>query len=172
MNNLELRKTVAELVQWEWFNYLEESSQIFAVEPNSRRIRFQYHSDINNVSDISWNDAMAAAIQYGLFENPLGVKFWQTGIFVYYDEYLGAPPSTGEIEIGPFEKTPEGLLLAILETEKIRYKYSVPDKIMIGSDGRCTCDCSQTCPLGRIGMEYRCTAEELLEAGFKIGVSL
>jgi hypothetical protein len=31
------------------------------------------------------------------------------------------------------------------------------------ADGRCDCDCGTLCPLGRTGMELRCTAAELAE---------
>lgn len=40
--------------------------------------------------------------------------------------------------------------------------------IPIATDGRCKCNCGTKCPLGRTGMEYRCTAEELTAAGVKI----
>lgn len=33
--------------------------------------------------------------------------------------------------------------------------------IIIGPDGRCTCSCGDKCPLGRRGMELRCTEGEL-----------
>ena len=39
------------------------------------------------------------------------------------------------------------------------------EPIAIGEDGRCTCTCAGNCPLGRSGMSYRCTEEELKDAG-------
>ncbi len=31
-------------------------------------------------------------------------------------------------------------------------------------DGRCTCTCASTCPLGKTGMQTRCTKEEILNS--------
>lgn len=39
------------------------------------------------------------------------------------------------------------------------------EPIKIGKDGRCQCHCGMTCPLGRSGMELRCTRDELQSAG-------
>lgn len=39
--------------------------------------------------------------------------------------------------------------------------------VIIGSDGRCTCSCADPCPLGKAGMQYRCTKEELEARGVK-----
>lgn len=39
------------------------------------------------------------------------------------------------------------------------------DPIPIAPDGRCTCRCGDPCPLGRLGMDYRCTREELEACG-------
>jgi hypothetical protein len=44
----------------------------------------------------------------------------------------------------------------------------LPQPIKIGPDGRCTCDGSFTCPLGRVGMELRCTETELRSRGFRV----
>lgn len=41
-----------------------------------------------------------------------------------------------------------------------------PIVIPLGKDGRCTCDCGTPCPLGRMGMEYRCTQVEIERAGY------
>ena len=35
----------------------------------------------------------------------------------------------------------------------------------IGKDGKCKCSCATPCPLGKRGTTYRCTKEELDEAG-------
>ncbi len=37
--------------------------------------------------------------------------------------------------------------------------------ITIGSDGLCSCSCADNCPLGKMGMEVRCTVQELTAAG-------
>lgn len=42
------------------------------------------------------------------------------------------------------------------------------DPVKIGKDGLCKCDCGTTCPLGRMGMEMRCTATELEIRGIEI----
>ena len=39
------------------------------------------------------------------------------------------------------------------------------ESIEIAKDGRCTCHCGMTCPLGRQGMQIRCTREELESQG-------
>jgi hypothetical protein len=43
-----------------------------------------------------------------------------------------------------------------------------PREIKLGSDGRCECNAASQCPLGRTGMAYRCTKEELLAAGCEV----
>lgn len=40
--------------------------------------------------------------------------------------------------------------------------------VKIGKDGRCLCDCGTPCPLHRTGSEVRCTAKELIAAGFPV----
>lgn len=37
--------------------------------------------------------------------------------------------------------------------------------VVIGSDGRCVCDCATRCPIGKTGMTSRCTEQELRAAG-------
>lgn len=37
--------------------------------------------------------------------------------------------------------------------------------IVLGEDGKCTCSCTDICPLGRLGMQHRCSKEELSAAG-------
>lgn len=44
-------------------------------------------------------------------------------------------------------------------------------KIKIGKDGRCQCSCGDICPLGKTGMEYRCSKYELEAAGYKTSKS-
>jgi hypothetical protein len=39
--------------------------------------------------------------------------------------------------------------------------------VIIGDDGRCMCSCADPCPLGKAGMQYRCTKEELEARGVK-----
>jgi len=39
------------------------------------------------------------------------------------------------------------------------------DPVEIGKDGRCTCHAGSVCPLGKAGMQFRCTREELEGAG-------
>lgn len=46
-----------------------------------------------------------------------------------------------------------------------------PRSILIKTDGRCGCTCGDVCPLGRMGMQLRCTADDLLLCGVPIHFS-
>jgi len=48
-------------------------------------------------------------------------------------------------------------------TRKMAFQFrnARGDAITIGKDGRCECDCSIMCPLGKTGMAARCTVDEL-----------
>lgn len=111
MNTIELRKTVAEIVGWEWSDYRERDGSAFAVEKESRVCRFNTGC-ADNFLPINWNDAMEAAKQAHLFENPCCTLFGQAGIIIEYDERL---TSLYMERFGPFKRTPEGLCLAIVE---------------------------------------------------------
>lgn len=39
--------------------------------------------------------------------------------------------------------------------------------ILIGTDGKCFCNCAMKCIKGKTGMQYRCTKEDIEEEGFK-----
>lgn len=40
--------------------------------------------------------------------------------------------------------------------------------VEIGQDGRCLCTCATVCPLGRAGMELRCTEADLRSKGILV----
>ncbi len=52
-------------------------------------------------------------------------------------------------------------LLVRLENELASRQSKVFTAITIGKDGRCQCNCANTCPLGKTGSALRCTKEEL-----------
>lgn len=77
------------------------------------------------------------------------------------------------------------LLLETLKGEKVIDEYSIKDEtihahaevykskkevdpIEIREDGSCDCDCGRPCPLGRVGMELRCTESELILANIPV----
>jgi hypothetical protein len=44
--------------------------------------------------------------------------------------------------------------------------------VEIGRDGRCKCTCASVCPLGKVGMSYRCTKGDLEAAGIPTIVAM
>ncbi len=58
-----------------------------------------------------------------------------------------------------------------LKAKKIVEEYEEQEfkaiTIKFGVDERCLCDCATPCPLGKSGMAYRCTKEELSQAGYE-----
>lgn len=52
--------------------------------------------------------------------------------------------------------------------ESLGYQLAPGSSVVrIGTDGRCLCKQSDKCPLGRSGMQLRCTKEELEAAGIQ-----
>lgn len=45
---------------------------------------------------------------------------------------------------------------------------SLTNLVKIGVDGMCKCSCADTCPLGKTGMQSRCTVKELKARGIEV----
>lgn len=113
MNTIELRKIITKIVDWQWYDYRENGGGTFAVEKDNRTVRFDTGIWCgNSLLPIKWDDVIAAAQAAHLFENPCCTLFGQAGIIIEYDESL---TSLYMERFGPFERTPEGLCLAIVE---------------------------------------------------------
>lgn len=63
------------------------------------------------------------------------------------------------------------MIVALTSVDKLtemRKETNPPELVIyVGDDDLCQCDCSSACPLGRMGMEERCTKEELEAAGIR-----
>lgn len=68
-------------------------------------------------------------------------------------------------------KTLMAMIVAIVSVDKLtemRKEADPPELVIyVGDDDLCQCDCGSACPLGRMGMEERCTKEELEAAGIR-----
>lgn len=102
-------------------------------------------------------------------------------------EFTDEPMPEGDMDTGSYIrlKRERGTILVKSPFMEIEYSISLETKpqtqesagyklelgkgaVQIGKDGRCQCSCADECPLGRRGMGYRCTEEELKSAGIQI----
>lgn len=115
------------------------------------------------------------------------IRDYGDGIFIHPHEIVGC--MTGQLkklseaaddsmytpELQNFRhrcyKTLMAMVVALVSVDKLAAlrKAANPEEpvVYIGNDGRCQCDCGTKCPLGRAGMETRCTKEELEAAGIR-----
>jgi hypothetical protein len=56
----------------------------------------------------------------------------------------------------------------VYESKLSKFESREERTIQIGVDGRCICSQANCCPLGRTGMAFRCTASELMAAGYEV----